>query len=82
MRSAMSGVYAGVLGSHEGKEVELTESRRLSRWQAKVGVSLSRVAVKGLEDDSITEPEVSQRQLIDACEIIGCTTKAAASIRG
>ena len=82
VRCSRAGVHAGVLEAHEGEVVELTESRRLWRWHAKVGVSLSGVAVAGLEDDSITEPVLSRIRLLDACEIIECTAEAEASIRG
>ena len=80
-RGTQTGVWAGVLKDHDGPNVELTDARRLWRWHAKVGVSLSGVAVAGLYDDSTVEPPVGLVRLTEICELLQCTPEAETSIR-
>lgn len=45
IRTYSAGCFAGVLKSRDGKEVELTEARRLWSWEG--GASLSQLAATG-----------------------------------
>lgn len=49
VRTYASGVHAGVLVQHDGRQVELKDARRLWRWKAKAGISLSDVSQYGVD---------------------------------
>lgn len=83
VRCRDAGVHAGVLESHNGRECVLTESRRLWYWKpADKQKFLSGVAVAGLHEDSKVGAPLPRIHLTENCEIIECTAKAEASIRG
>lgn len=83
VRGYGSGVHFGELVSKSGREVELRQSRRLWRWDAKeTGISLSEVANHGGADGRQKFCEVLESiSILDAIEIIPCTEQAVASIR-
>lgn len=84
VRSNMSGCWYGTLVSLEGATVTLSDARRLWRWWAAEGVSLSGVAAAGLHPDHLTDcriaAPVETAIIFDACEILSASEKAAASI--
>lgn len=84
VRSSPSGVWAGTLASVEGDKVGLTNARRLWRWWAAKGVSLSGVAEYGLNPNKTSEmkiePAVSQVVVFQVCEILATTDIARTSI--
>jgi len=83
VRCRDAGVHAGYLKSYEGREVVLTESRRLWYWKAaNKSHSLSGVAVNGLESTSKITARVEKIILPEACEIIFCSIVAMNSIQG
>ena len=69
VRTYSAGVHFGTLESHAGKNVRLTNARRLWSWQG--ACSLSQVAVHGvdLSNSKISVP-VPQIDLTDAIEVI------------
>lgn len=80
VRTYSAGVFAGTLESRNGKEVVLTDARRLWYWEG--AASLSELAVRG-----VSKPEnckfpvtVSKITLTEAIEIIECSDTARASI--
>ena len=80
IRGDRSGVFFGTLKEKEGREVKLTDCRRLWYWSG--AASLSQLAV-----DGVTNPQnckftvtVSEIAILDAIEIIPCTIKAINSI--
>lgn len=82
VRTYSAGVHAGYLKRREGKEVELTNCRRLWYWDG--AASLSQVAGEG-----ISKPEnckfpaaISSIILTEAIEIVPCTQKAKEIIEG
>lgn len=82
IRCYASGVHFGTLVSQNGRVVELSNSRRLWRWDAKeTGVSLSEVAMYGGADGRHkfceTLPELT---LLDALEVIPASPAAIAVI--
>lgn len=82
VRTRDAGVHAGILKSRSDRECELTEARRMWRWRVKdnAGISLSDVAVHGLDkkDTRISAPV--DILLTENCEIIACTPDAQANI--
>ena len=84
IRCYASGVHFGTVASHDGRQITLTDSRRLWRWHTggkHNGVSLSGVAINGIAAEKSTiEPVLPEITLLDALEIIPASDKAAASI--
>lgn len=84
VRSSPSGCWAGTLALIEGDTVELTDARRLWRWWAAKGVSLSGVAAhgirKGKESECRIAPAVDRVRVMQVCEILSVTEEARASI--
>ncbi|HEY8085316.1 MAG TPA: hypothetical protein VIE69_06910 [Methylophilaceae bacterium] len=69
IRTESAGVHYGVLKSREGREVTMTECRRIWHWKG--GFTLNEIAVNGLNETlsrlSIAVPEIL---LLEAIEII------------
>ena len=84
VRSSPSGCWAGTLASIEGDKVELTDARRLWRWWAAKGVSLSGVAAHGLHPNKTKECRiavpVSRALILQVCEVLETTDEARVSI--
>lgn len=82
IRTYAAGVWFGEIEQKSRDEVILKNARRLWRWHAAESVSLSAVAVYGInQDKSQIAPAVSQVWL-QAIEIIPTTDKATKSIEG
>lgn len=82
VRTHTAGVFAGTLKSREGKEVVLTDARRIWYWDG--AASLSQLAMSGTskpENCKFPEP-VSEVLLTEAIEIIPCSKQAIKSIKG
>ena len=82
VRTYSAGVFAGNLQSRDGKEVVLTEARRLWFWSG--AASLSQLAVSGTSKPKdckfpVAVPSVT---LTEAIEILDVTPKAEISIKG
>ena len=82
VRGDRSGVFFGTLVAKEGREVKLTNCRRLWYWDG--ACSISQLAVDGtaLPDNCKFTVSVGEIIILDAIEIISCTDKASASIEG
>lgn len=84
VRSSQSGCWGGTLKSIDGDKVELSNARRLWRWWAAKGVSLSGVAAHGLHPRKVSEcriaPAVSAALILGACEVLSATDTARDSI--
>lgn len=82
VRCDRAGVFAGVLEEKEGREVTLTDCRRIWYWDG--AASISQLAVDGTTNPRNCKFTVSVDEIIvlDAIEIIPCTEKAEKSIRG
>ena len=80
-RTYSAGVFAGELESREGKEVHLTNARRLWYWAG--AASLSELAVVGTKrpKDCKFPVAVPSITLTEAIEIIPTTKAAEASIK-
>ena len=81
VRTYASGVFYGTVTKQDGRMVELSGCRRLWYWKASKGVSLSAVAVNGVDTraSKITE-EVHTQTVLDAIEIIPASTTCVSSI--
>lgn len=82
IRTYSAGNHAGFLESHRGKEVILTDARRLWRWFSRL--SLTDLAVEGTPDAlkckfSVEAPRITLTEVI---EIIETTEIGEKSIRG
>lgn len=80
VRGDRSGVFFGTINERNGREVTLSNCRRIWYWEG--AASLSQLAVDGTSSPSgckftVTVPEIV---ILDAVEIITCTDKAINSI--
>lgn len=80
VRTYAAGVFLGTLESRSGKEVVLTNARRLWYWRG--AASLSQLAVDGpsLPNECKFPVAVPRVELTEAIEILDVTPKAEAAI--
>ena len=81
IRTYSAGVWFGRLKEKSGREVILTEARRMWRWWAKESISLSGVALHGIKQEKSRIPGAVESVWLEAIEIIPISGKAAESIR-
>lgn len=81
IRCDRAGVFAGTLKERNGREVTLTNARRLWRWHG--ALTISDLAVEGTTDPGRCRftLEVPEIILLEAIEIVPCSAKAEKSIR-
>lgn len=82
VRGESSGVFAGNIKERNGREVTMSDVRRLWYWEG--ACSISQIALDGVKKPeeckfTVTLDEIT---ILDAVEIIPCTDKAEKSIRG
>lgn len=82
IRTYSAGVHFGTLADKSGNEVILTNARRMYRWWAAESISLSAVAVHGVNADKSKIVEPVPSIWLEAIEIIPCSDVAASSIEG
>ena len=82
VRTYSAGVFFGHIKERNGQEVILQDARRIWYWQG--AASLSQLAIDGTsKPEGCKFPEaVPEILLLQAIEIIPCTEKAVASIKG
>lgn len=82
VRTYSAGAFAGTLESHNGREVTLSNARRLWYWDG--AASLSQLAMEGVsKPQNCKFPiEVTEIILTEMIEIIPTTAQAKASIEG
>lgn len=82
VRTTSAGVFAGTMESRNGREVVLTDARRLWYWAG--AASLSQLAMEGVKKPSECKfpCAVSRVELLEAIEILDVTPEAKASIEG
>ena len=80
VRGDRSGVFFGTLAEREGREVRLTQCRRLWYWDG--AASISQLAVDGTKVPRVCKFTVTVDELciLDAIEVIPATADAAKSI--
>ena len=80
VRTYSAGVWYGKLSEKDGKEVVLQDARRMWRWHTVRSISLSSVAVNGI-DQAKSRIAVSVPSVwLEAIEIIPCCLLAVVSI--
>lgn len=82
VRTYSAGVHAGYLKERNGKEITLTNTRRL--WYWKGAATLSQVAGEGITqpDECKFPAAIAEITLTEAIEVIPCTLKAKQIIEG
>ncbi len=81
IRTYSAGVWFGRLKEKSGNEVILTEARRMWRWWANESISLSGVALYGINQEKSRIAGAIDSVWVQAIEIIPISGKAAESIR-
>ena len=82
IRTYSAGVHFGTLVEKAGNEVILKDSRRLWRWHCKTGISLSSVALHGVDQSKSRIADALPSLWLEAIEIIPCSAAAVGSIEG
>lgn len=80
IRSYSAGVWFGEIAEKTGNEVIIKNARRLWRWKTKKSISLSAVAMTGVDADGCDFPPAVNSVWLEAIEIIPCTKSAIKSI--
>ena len=82
VRTHSAGVFAGLLESRKGREVVLTNARRIYYWAG--AATLSQLAMEGTKkpDECKFPCAVDRVELLEAIEILDVTPQARASIEG
>ena len=75
-----AGVWFGTLEQKSGKEVILKDARRMWKWGAKEGISLSACALYGVKNDESKIIEPVESVWLEAIEIIPCSEAAIQSL--
>ena len=81
IRTYSAGVWFGRLKQKSGNEVILTEARRMWRWWAKESISLSGVALHGINKEKSRIAGAIDSVWLQAIEIIPISGEPAESIR-
>lgn len=79
IRTYSAGVHVGVLESRKGKEVKLSNARRIWSWQG--ANTLHEIALHGVKAGSKVSETVSSVELTEAIEVIVCSKEGEASLR-
>ena len=80
IRTYSAGVWFGTLDQKSGNEVILTNARRMWRFWCKKSISLSGVAIYGLDQGKSKICPAISKQWLEAIEIISLTDIAIKSI--
>ena len=82
VRTYSAGVWFGEIAEKSGNEVIVKNARRMWRWWAAEGISLSSVALHGVKHDESKIVEAVPAVWLEAIELIPASDKAIASIEG
>lgn len=80
VRTYSAGVHVGTLGQQDGKQVTLTDARRIWSWNG--ANTLHEIALGGVGKGSRISEPVGEIELTEAIEIIAATEDARASLAG
>ena len=82
VRTYSAGVHAGIVTARNGREILLTDSRRIWYWEG--AASLSQLARDGTATPVKCKFSVPVEEILvtEAVEVIRCTAESEASIRG
>lgn len=82
VRTYSAGVWFGEVAEKSGNEVIVKNARRMWKWWAEEGISLSSVALHGIRQDQSKIVEPVPAVWLEAIELIPASDKAIASIEG
>ena len=82
VRTYSAGVWYGVIEKKAGNEVIVKNARRLWQWKAAKSLSLSAVAVHGVNPEGCRFAPCVDSVWLEAIELIPCTAPAVSSIEG
>lgn len=82
IRTYSAGVWFGEIAQKSGTEVIVKNARRMWRWHAAKSISLSGVAVHGINQAKSKIAPAVEEQWLDAIELTPCTATAITSIEG
>ena len=82
VRTYSAGVWFGEVAEKSGNEVIVKNARRMWKWWASEGISLSSVALHGVKHDDSKVVEAVPAVWLEAIELIPASDKAIASIEG
>lgn len=82
VRTYSAGVWFGELSEKSGNEVIIVNARRMWRWFAAESISLSAVAMNGIDRSKSKIAGPVNSVWLEAIEIIPCTEAASESIGG
>ena len=81
VRGDRSGVFCGIIVSEDGQTVELTEARHIWYWAGAANVAdMALTGVARPSECKFVAP-VSRIRILDAIEIVDCTSAAEKSLR-
>jgi len=81
IRTYSAGVWFGVLKEKSGNEVILKDARRMYEWWTKESISLSAVAIYGINEAKSKIVEPVDDIWLEAIEIIPCSAAAIKSLQ-
>jgi len=79
VRTYSAGVHVGVLAARDGREVTLTDARRIWHWYG--ANTLNEISLKGVGAKSRVALAVPEILLTEAIEVIPATPEAEANLR-
>jgi len=82
VRTYSAGVWFGHLAQKSGNEVILTDARRMYRWWCAESISISAVAIFGIDEEKSKIVQAVPEVWLEAIEIIPCAEKIANQLRG
>lgn len=82
IRTYSAGVWFGVLDQKSGNEVIIKNARRMWHWKAKESISLSAVALYGIDQSESKIAPAVESVWLEAIEIIPTTPEATGLIEG
>ena len=82
IRTNSAGVWFGEVAEKSGNEVVVKDARRMWKWWAAEGISLSAVALHGIRHDKSKIIESVPAVWLEAIELIPASDKAIANIEG
>ena len=82
VRTYSAGVWFGDVAEKSGNEVIVKNARRMWKWRAAEGISLSSVALHGIMQDQSKIVEPVPSVWLEAIELIQASDKSSASIEG
>lgn len=82
VRTYSAGVWFGEIAEKAGNEVIVKNARRMWKWWAAEGISLSSVSLHGIKRDQSKIVEAVPAVWVEAIELIPASDKAIDSIEG